>query len=208
MSCHGNIINYITALPPGAWFATQQVLNLGTREAIDQTLYRLVKCGYLTRIAWGVFTLRVREQVCEPLAVAKYKAKIFKKNASIYGLNLAKLLGLTDGEPSQQLFCVHGVSSKFRSITKEITLKSQSARKIALEGTRLGETISALWFLGREKCDSRAIELAMRSLDDDEIQELTQSAHRMPGWLMKLVRSKIGSYKNTINSSISLLPAP
>ncbi|CAN5575589.1 hypothetical protein BH11CYA1_BH11CYA1_20990 [soil metagenome] len=204
MSCHANIIDYILALPPGAWFATQQVLNLGSREAIDQTLYRLVKCGYLTRIAWGVFTLRIKEQIYEPLAVAKYKAKIFKKRASIHGLALAKQLGLTEGEPPQQQFCVHGVSSTFQSIEGEITLKSHSARKIALEGTRLGETISALWFLGRQSCDSIAVELATRSLDDDELHELTQSAHRMPGWLMKLVRSTIGRPKRTIYSSESL----
>ncbi|CAN5206492.1 hypothetical protein BH11CYA1_BH11CYA1_26280 [soil metagenome] len=201
MSCHANIIDYIIALPPGAWFATQQVLNLGSREAIDQTLYRLVKCGYLTRIAWGVFTLRVKDQIYEPLAVAKYKAKLFKKRASIHGLELAKQLGLSDGDSSQQLFCVHGVSSVFQSIKREIKLKSHSARKIALEGTRLGEVISALWFIGRQKCDSFAIQLATRALDDDEIHELTQSAHRMPGWLMKLVRSTIESPNRTTHSA-------
>lgn len=208
MSCHATIIEYITSLPAGAWFATQQVLNFGSREAIDQTLYRLVKCGYLTRIAWGVFTLRIKEQIYEPLAVAKYKAKIFKKKASIHGLDLAKQLGLTEAETTQLLFCVHGVSSSFQSIKREITLKSLSARKIALEGTRLGETISALWFLGRDKCDEHSVKLATKALNDDELYELTQSAHRMPGWLMKLVRTTIGSQKKSNYSSESLYPTP
>jgi hypothetical protein len=89
MSCHGDILNFISNLSSGEWFSTQQVLNLGTREAIDQALYRLVKCGYLTRIAWGLFTLRTNEQNFEPLAVAKFKAQVFKKKIAIHGLDIA-----------------------------------------------------------------------------------------------------------------------
>ncbi len=123
MSCHGDILNFISALPTDAWFSTQQLLNLGNREAIDQCLYRLVKCGYLTRIAWGVFTLRTSKQIFEPLAVAMFKAKIFKKNVSTHGLDIARRLGLIKENQDQQRFSVHGVSSSFQSIKREISLK-------------------------------------------------------------------------------------
>ncbi|MFA6208973.1 MAG: DUF6088 family protein [Candidatus Obscuribacterales bacterium] len=188
MSCHGNILNFIDSLPPGAWFATQQVLNLGTREAIDQTLHRLVKCGYLTRIAWGVFTLRFGEQTFEPLAVATFKAKMFKKKVTIHGLDIARRIGLIAEPAEHPLYSVYGVSSCFQSQKKEITLKSHSARKIALEGSSIGETISALWFLGRENCDFETVQTALRTLSKDDIRELGQSADRMPGWLTRMIR--------------------
>ena len=192
MSCHGDILNFISALPTNTWFSTQQVLNLGTREAIDQCLYRLVKCGYLTRIAWGLFTLGTNEQNFEPLAVADFKAQIFKKKVAIHGLEIARQLGLVDAAQDQKLFSVHGVSSAFQSMKREISLKSYSPRKIALGDSPIGEVISALWFLGEQNCDHSAVTRAISTLNNKEVQELAQSAHRMPGWLTKKVRFNIG----------------
>ena len=192
MSCHGEILNFISALPSGAWFATQQVLNLGTREAIDQCLYRLVKCGYLTRIAWGLFTLRTSEQNFEPLAVAIFKAQSFKKKVTIHGLDIAKRLGLVARATDQQLYSVHGVSSTFQSMKREISLKSYSPRKIALEDSPIGEITSALWFLGETNCDNSAVAKALSTLSNEGIRELVQSAHRMPGWLTRKLRFNIG----------------
>ncbi|MDP3507228.1 MAG: DUF6088 family protein [Candidatus Melainabacteria bacterium] len=192
MSCHGEILNFISALPSGAWFATQQMLNLGTREAIDQCLYRLVKCGYLTRIAWGLFTLKTTEQTFEPLAVAKFKAQIFKKKVTIHGLDIARRLGLVAHNLAQPLYSVHGVSSTFQSIKREITLKSYSPRKIALEDSPIGEILSALWFLGEKNCDDLIVTRALNALSDEAVRELSQSAHRMPGWLTRKLRRNIG----------------
>ena len=191
MSCHGDILNFISALPTNAWFSTQQVLNLGTREAIDQCLYRLVKCGYLTRIAWGLFTLGTNEQNFEPLAVAVFKAQIFKKKVAIHGLDIARQLGLVDAAQDRKLFSVHGVSSAFQSMKREISLKSYSPRKIALGDSPIGEVISALWFLGEKNCDNTAVAKALNTLNHECIQALTQSAHLMPGWLTRKVRFNI-----------------
>ena len=193
MSCHGDILNFISALPANAWFSTQQVLNLGTREAIDQCLYRLVKCGYLTRIAWGLFTLGTSEQNFEPLAVADFKAQVFKKKVAIHGLDIARQLGLVDTAQDQQLFSVHGVSSSFQSMKRQISLKSYSPRKIALFDSPIGEVISALWFLGEKNCDNSSVAKALSTLNPDCVQELAQSAHLMPGWLTRKVRLNIDS---------------
>ena len=192
MSCHGEILNFISALPAGAWFSTQQVLNLGTREAIDQCLYRLVKCGYLTRIAWGLFTLRTNEQNFEPLAVAQFKAQIFKKKVAIHGLDIARRLGLIARAPDQPLYSVHGVSSTFQSMKREISLKSYSPRKNELGDSPLGEIICALWSLGEKNCDNTAVARVLSTINSEGIRELAQSAHRMPGWLTRKVRFNIG----------------
>ncbi len=196
MSCHGDILNFISNLSTGEWFSTQQVLNLGTREAIDQALYRLVKCGYLTRIAWGLFTLRTNEQNFEPLAVAKFKAQVFKKKIAIHGLDIASRLGLVAPPKDKPLFSVYGVSSAFQSMKREITLKSYSPRKITLGDSPVGEIISALWFVGEKNCDNSVVASALSHLSPDGIRELAQSAHRMPGWLTRKVRLFSGSQQS------------
>ena len=197
MSCHGDILNFISALPANAWFSTQQVLNLGTREAIDQCLYRLVKCGFLTRIAWGLFTLGTNEQNFEPLAVAKFKAQVFKKKIAIHGLEIASRLGLVAPAKDKPLFSVYGVSSAFQSMKREITLKSYSPRKITLGDSPVGEIISALWFVGERNCDNSVVASALSHLSSDGIRELAQSAHRMPGWLTRKVRLFSGSQQGS-----------
>ena len=195
MSCHGDILNFISNLSSGEWFSTQQVLNLGTREAIDQALYRLVKCGYLTRIAWGLFTLRTNEPNFEPLAVAKFKAQVFKKKIAIHGLDIASRLGLVAPAQTQQLFSVYGVSSAFQSMKREITLKSYSPRKISLGDSLVDEIISALWFVGEKNCDDSVVASALSQLSAEGVRELSQSAHLMPGWLTRKVRLFSGSQK-------------
>jgi hypothetical protein len=136
--------------------------------------------------------LRKGQQNFEPLEVAIFKAKIFKKNVAIHGLNIARKLGLVAPYLERPLYSVHGASSTFQSIKREISLKSYSPRKIALGDSPIGEIISALWFLGEQNCDHSAVTRAISSLNNKEVQELAQSAHRMPGWLTKKVRFNIG----------------
>jgi hypothetical protein len=189
MNCHRNIIAFVERLPVDSWFATRQVLEFGSREAVDQSLYRLVKCGFLLRIARGVFTLRDDQpKIFEPLAVAAFKASVFDKSIAVQGLDIARKLGLASLASVEPTFCVHGVSSSFQSIATKICLKNFSARKIVLGDSPLGQVIRALWFLGKDRCDVHAVQSAMRMLNDDEIKKLTNSAQLMPGWLTKIVR--------------------
>lgn len=199
MSCHRNIVAFINRLPPDCWFATRQVLEFGTREAVDQALYRLVKCGFLTRIAWGVFTLRIDQpKALEPLAVAAFKASVFKKTVAVHGQDIAKKLGLTHFGSDGPTFAVYGVSSSFHSVDQKICLKNFSARKISLGDSPLGQAIRSLWYLGKERCDRRAVKAAIASLSADDVTELTSSAHLMPGWLTRLVRYANGWQPQTI----------
>lgn len=189
MNCHRNIVAFIERLPQDSWFATRQVLEFGSREAVDQSLYRLVKCGFLLRIARGVFTLNdERLKVFDPVTVASFKANVFRKSVAIHGLDIAKKLGLVSCTNDYPTFCVHGVSSSFQSIETKICLQNFSARKTAIGDSPLGQAIRALWFLGKDRCDIQAVQIAMAMLNDGEIKELTSSSHLMPGWLTKIVR--------------------
>ena len=189
MSCHRNIVAFIERLPSGSWFATRQLLEFGSREAVDQSLYRLVKVGFLLRIAWGLFTLRAEQRTAfESTSIAELKARAFKKTIAEHGLDIARKLGLINYKSDNPTFCIHGVSSSFQSIEQKICLRSYSARKIALGDSAVGQAIRALWFLGKDRCDSAAVQTVMAMLNDSEVAELTSSAHLMPGWLTKLVR--------------------
>ncbi len=60
-------------------FTTKEFLSYGTRSAIDQTLSRLVKSGFICRLAPGVFARELSKEFT-PLEIrtAKLKSKIVK----------------------------------------------------------------------------------------------------------------------------------
>ncbi len=49
------IRRHIFQLPAGQLFATRHLLAYGSRAAVDQALYRLVRSGVIVRLARGVF---------------------------------------------------------------------------------------------------------------------------------------------------------
>lgn len=72
---------YISGLAEGKLFTTRELLNYGSRAAVDQALHRLVAKGQIVRMARGVFVKesegRFRPAVSE---VALAKARSFGKD--------------------------------------------------------------------------------------------------------------------------------
>lgn len=56
-SCRALIRKHLALLKPGEIFTTRDLLSYGRRTAVDGTTYQLVKDGYLTRLAFGVFVV-------------------------------------------------------------------------------------------------------------------------------------------------------
>jgi hypothetical protein len=53
MSTTLRIRQFIANLPQALIFSTRDLLNFGTRAAVDQCLCRLVRKGNIRRLAWG-----------------------------------------------------------------------------------------------------------------------------------------------------------
>lgn len=55
MSVHAKIVAFLKSFPDTTLFATRMVTPFGSRKAVDNTMYSLVKGEILERLAWGVF---------------------------------------------------------------------------------------------------------------------------------------------------------
>jgi hypothetical protein len=134
------IRRYITLLPEGKIFSTQDVLQFGMRAAVDQALSRLCKGEKLRRLARGVF-VKEESGVSEysDMDIAKVKAESFgRKIATLISPVSDPLTGDANRVPNTCTFLVSGHSSKFRIGDKTIHLKSVSPRKFQLVSNGAG----------------------------------------------------------------------
>ena len=80
MATSSYVRRHINRLAPNVIFATRDLLSYGKRASIDQALCRLVKRGYIIRLAHGLFRREGSNAPLPPiLEVAKYKAAAFGK---------------------------------------------------------------------------------------------------------------------------------
>ena len=107
VSAHGN----------GKWVCTpKDFLDLGSREAVDQALYRLVKAGQLRRVGRGLYDMpRVGEVLKRPAPVnldAAIAALARRDGVRIMpdGLVAANQLGLTNAVPAKASYVTDGHS--------------------------------------------------------------------------------------------------
>ena len=162
MQASANIRKFINILPEGAIFCTRQLLNFGTRSAVDQCLCRLVKNGYIRRLAWGLFMrgLPDFQQPCV-LAVATEKAKAFGKQLVVDGADAASFIGLATHGNQEPTYAIGGRSSSFKYNGARIYFKGISARRMALGNRPIGLAIRALWQLGKRNCGLRSVRLVL-----------------------------------------------
>ena len=202
MSCVALIIDLIEGLGCGVLFSTRECLNFGLRNAVDKALSRLVKIGYIVRVARGVFVRPDSEPVTYTVSdIAAVKAAVYNKSFATHGADLAHQFGLADVANAEATFYVGGSSSSFDTIFERVHFKRASAKKIASGEGTVGTFIRALWYL-RLPALTEVVHKAVACLSESEQANLANSAHLMPGWLSAQLRSHFSaSYTVTENAT-------
>jgi hypothetical protein len=194
----GYIKRFLHKCNEGQLFTTREVLQYGTRAAVDQALQRLVKEGIIIRLARGVFIkYYIGFKWPSVFEVATAKAKAFQKQIIISGKDAAKALkvipttnqqGNNQYENSQNVvYSTDGSTSAFHYKDTKIIFKATSARQMSLGESRLGLAIRAIWYVGKV-CTPEQVENAVRNLNRVELLEFRCLASIMPFWFRPLFR--------------------
>lgn len=178
----------IKETPLGEPFTPAVFLALGTRATVDQTLSRLVKEGFITRVTRGVFvrptqSRYVSKATPEPSKIAEAIAKTTGATIQVHGAEAARRLALTTQTPMQPVFHTSGPSKRIRVGKLMITLKHASARKLALAGRPAGLALAALWYLGKEEVTEKVIAKIRQKLSPEEFLALRSATASMPAWM-------------------------
>ena len=191
------IMKRVSAHDSGSWVCTpKDFLDLGSREAVDQALSRLVKAGQLRRVGHGLYDMpRISNILKRPAPVdldAAIAALARRDSVRIMpdGLVAANQLGLTNAVPAKVSFVTDGHSRTVKIDGRTVQFRHAGPSVMQWAGRPAAPVVQALRWLGPDAAaDARVLSTLSRRLPDDVKRDLLQNSRDLPGWALPLARN-------------------
>jgi len=177
----------------GSVFTPVRFLDLGSRDAVDKVLSRLVQKGTLRRLARGLYNYPKTHPVMGvlspgPDAIAKALAGKDMIRLQPSGAYAANLLGLSTQVPARIVYLTDGPSRTVRVGNQEIRLQRTTPRSMGPAGRISGLVIQALRHLGQKQVDGAVIQTLQRKLSAHDKKQLLKDIAFAPAWVGKHLR--------------------
>lgn len=190
------ILEKTHALPAGHVLSPKEFLHLGSRAAVDQAFSRLAKAGSLLRVARGIYIApaqgEAETQVSRTEAVALSIASKGKVAITGSGAVAAKSFGLISRVPDDVTFLTTGRSKQLAVGAVKVSLQHAPYWMLALGGTRAGDAVRALAWMGEDCAEHTASQLYSQ-LSDFQWDALSSVRASLPTW-MAIAVSKADIY--------------
>lgn len=178
---------------PGTVFTPALFTTMGSREAIDKALQRLVARGELRRLSRGLYDKPMQHPrlgVLWPTKEAVIAALAGKDRIRLQptGAYAANLLGLSDQVPARVELLTDGTNRTVKAGPMRIVLKRTTPRQMALAGRPAGLVIQGLRSLGREHLTPQRLALLRRTLPEQERRILASNLALAPLWMHASLR--------------------
>ena len=191
------IMKRVSAHASGWWVCTpKDFLDLGSREAVDQALSRLVVAGQLRRVGHGLYNMpRISNVLKRPALVdldAVIAALARRDGVRIMpdGLVAANQLGLTEAVPAKASYVTDGHSRTLKIDGRTVWFRHAGPSVMQWAGKPAAPVVQALRWLGpTASADTQVVSILSRHLPDDVKLDLLLNSRNLPGWALPLVRS-------------------
>lgn len=192
-SIDSKVLNRIYGRGKGSVFTPTDFLDLGSRQAVDLVLHRLVKDGILRRIARGLYDYPRLDPDLGPLspkieAVAKALKGRDKIRLQPSGAYAANLLGLSEQVPTKVVLLTDGPNRRIQLDKQVIILKHTTTRVMATAGRISGLVIQALRYIGQRHIDESTVNILRKRLSGEEKKQLLQDIRYAPAWIANIFR--------------------
>ena len=181
----------------GKWVCTaKDFLDLGSREAVDQALSRLVKRGELRRVGHGLYDMPRMSNVLDRPAPVDWDAAIaaLSRRDGIRiipdGLAAANQLGLTNAVPAKVSYVTDGSTRTLKIDGRTVQFRHAGPSVMQWAGKPAAPVVQALRWLGPDKATAPEVTSTLRrKLPDDVKRDLLQNRAALPGWVLPLAQS-------------------
>lgn len=192
-SVDSRILARVRRLGRGSVFTPCDFLDLGSREAVDVALHRLVKKGRIRRLARGVYDHPKQHSVLGQLwptaeTIARALAGRDQTRLQPAGAYAANSLGLSDQVPAKAVFLTDGRSRTIKVGTMTIQLRRTTPRNMAAAGRLSGLVIQALRELGQDHVTRARIDHLKRTIPVEKRRELLKDLKLAPAWMHPIFR--------------------
>ncbi len=184
------VINQVGKAPEGVPVAAKELLHLGSRAAVDQTLSRLARRGSLIRVGRGLYVRPVegRFGVRPPESATVVQAIVEQRGENVvpHGAAAANELGLTTQVPVREIYLTSGPTRKLKLGNQIVEFRHAPAWQLALPGREAGALIRALAWLGPDQA-SHAVEAVRGRLPESELKAVVELRRILPTWMAQQV---------------------
>lgn len=197
------ILARIADQPPTRVWTAADFLDLGTRDAVDKALQRMVRTNHLRRIDWGLYdkprqnSLTRQSSPPDPREVIDAVARRDQIRVLVDGMTAANDLGLTNAVPAKIVVHTDARLKPIRLGNLDITFKPAAASKLYWAGRPAMRLVQALHWLRdttAQDDEAQALRRKLRNLlahdpKRDQIRDdLREGLTALPGWMQELLR--------------------
>jgi hypothetical protein len=189
----------------GKVFIPKDFLDLGSRDAADKSLSRLVKGGEVQRLGRGLYHYpHVNERLGVPLApdldeIADALGRQTGSRVVPSGAVAANRLGLSTQVPAKPVYLTDGRTRHVRIDTIVIQLRHAAPKEFPAGSRTSAMVFQALRYLGQAAVNDQVIARLRRSLSAVQRQQLLRDARYTTDWIATVVR-KVAQDKGEVVS--------
>jgi len=158
----------------GSVFSSADFLWAGTRAAVDQALFRLMKAGAIARVARGLYAAAGQQVDAQTVAIA-----LAHKTGERLGI------APTEGPSDVLVVPTSGLSRIVKAGEHTVQFRRMSQRKVQLAASPKGMVLLALWTQGVKNLTTLEIQ---RTTGDWLEAEIDTYAALTPAWLRTAIQ--------------------
>lgn len=192
-SIDSKILSRIYGRGKGCVFTPKHFLDLGSRQAVDLALHRLVHKGTVRRLARGLYDYpRIDPNLGPVFPTVDAVVKALKGRDRIRlqpsGGYAANLLGLSEQVPMKVVFLTDGPGRQVQLGKQVIKFKHTTPGSMVTSGRVSGLVIQALRHIGRRHVDESTLKRLIKRLSDSDRKQLLQDLRFAPAWIASDIR--------------------
>ncbi len=183
------ILDRIRKQGRGKVFIPKDFLDLGSRDAADQSLSRLVKSGDIVRLGRGLYHYpQMNERLAIPLApdldeIADALARQTGSRVVPSGAVAANRLGLSTQVPARPVYLTDGRTRQVRIGSTTIQIRHAAPKELPVGSRTSAMVLQALRHLGQAAVDDHVIARLRRGLSGEQRRELLRDARYTTDWI-------------------------
>jgi predicted transcriptional regulator of viral defense system len=189
-----DILDRIRGEGRGKVFTPKDFLDLGSRDAADQSLSRLVRSGEIERLGRGLYHYpRVNERLGIPIGpdpdeIAEALGRQTGSRVLPSGAVAANRLGLSTQVPANPVYLTDGRTRQVRIGGMVFQIRHAAPKELSAASRTSAMVFQALRHVGRTAVDEQVIARLRRALSADQRQELLRDARYTTDWIANVVR--------------------
>lgn len=200
LNLKSQIIERVAGRQPGFVWTPVDFLDIGSRDAVDKALQRLVTAGQLRRVDRGLYDQPRQNALTGKTAAPDYRSVIDavsrrdQVRVLVDGITAANALGLTDAVPAQVVIHTDGRLRPIRLGNLTIQFQVTAASKLYWAGRPGMHIIQALHWLrdslsqNQDAVAARLKRLIINIPDGKLRDDLRQGLHTLPAWMQDFLR--------------------